>query len=269
MNLENKIEKSYPLIKNVGNEIQRTLYFSIPKLKIVPGQFYMLNYNGRQKPFSVSHYKEGLIGFTIQDRGECSKKMLDSVEGDYFGLTGPLGKGFNSKKSEKTLLIGAGIGSAPINFLLSDIYDSGKNADVLFGGRSFSHIEYLTSLKDNERVKIRFYTDDGSYGDKGFIIKDLDLLLENNYDSCFICGPEKMMGVTLDKIKDKIPDIQISMERYMKCGVGLCGSCAIDDIGLRVCEDGPVFSYKKEISKTREFANYHRDGLGVIIGGQT
>ena len=264
MDLKNKIEKSYSLKNVEGNEIQKTLYFSIDKQKIDPGQFYMLNYNGCQKPFSVSFYDGNDVGFTIQNRGECSQKMINANIGEYFGLTGPLGRGFDTKSTDRVLLIGAGIGSAPINFLLSDLYNSHKKVDVLFGGRSFPHIEYLTKLKDNTNVKIRFYTDDGSYGTKGFVIQDLDLMLKNNYDACFLCGPEKMMGITIDKLKDKIENIQISMERYMKCGLGLCGSCAIDDIGLRVCEDGPVFSYKDEISKTKEFANYHRDGLGII-----
>ncbi|HOV15845.1 MAG TPA: dihydroorotate dehydrogenase electron transfer subunit, partial [Spirochaetota bacterium] len=140
-----------------------------------------------------------------------------------------------------------------------------KQVIALFGGRSFQHIEYLTELF-SENLKIKFYTDDGSYGEKGFVIKDLDRILnENRFDSCYICGPEKMMAITIDKLKDKVNNVEISMERYMKCGLGLCGSCAIDDIGLRVCEDGPVFSYKETISLTKEFANYHRDGLGIII----
>lgn len=264
MNIKNKIEKSFPLFEIVGNSLQKTLFFPIGKVNIIPGQFFMLNYMGCQKPFSVSHYDGNIIGFTIQSRGECSEKMINAKRGDYFGLTGPLGKGFNTKNIRKSLLIGAGIGSAPILFLLSSLIKNDAKVDVLFGGRSLSHIEYLTDIKSSNNVTIKFYTDDGSYGNLGSVIKDIDEIIKNGYDSCFICGPEKMMGITLEHIKEKIQDIQISMERYMKCGLGLCGSCVIDDIGLRVCEDGPVFSYKDILSKSNEFAKYHRNELGII-----
>jgi dihydroorotate dehydrogenase electron transfer subunit len=91
------------------------------------------------------------------------------------------------------------------------------------------------------------------------------MLQNGNYDVCGICGPEKMMKVAADqalasKCKTKI---QISMERYMKCGVGICGSCVLDDIGARVCSEGPVFDLET-LQKCGEFGVYHRNGYGQI-----
>ena len=191
--------------------------------------------------------------------------MIFANRGSYFGLIGPLGNGFNIKNAKKSLLIGAGIGSAPIAFLLSKLYKTDIDVVALFGGRTLQHIEYLNHFKNSSNIKIKFYTDDGSYGEKGFVIKDLKGELDNNFDSCFICGPEKMMGLTIDIVKNNISDIQISMERYMKCGLGLCGSCVIDEVGVRTCEDGPVFSYRDQISNTKEFANWHRDSSGLVV----
>ena len=93
-NISEKIERSYPICKIEGNKKQKTIYFKIGKRDILPGQFFMLNYNLSQKPFSVSYYNNGIIGFTIEDRGETSCKMINSKIGEYVGLIGPLGNFF-------------------------------------------------------------------------------------------------------------------------------------------------------------------------------
>jgi len=263
-NIINKIEKSYPLISTNGNSSQKTLFFDIGNFNILPGQFYMVNFNGCQKPFSVSYYDGNKIGFTIQDRGECSKNIINAEVGSYFGLTGPLGNNFKITSNSKYLLIGGGIGTAPIYYLANYLKTKNIDFDLLFGARNIENVEYCNSMNPENNQKFLFYTDDGSYGKKGFLTDGLDELLKNKYDLCCICGPEKMMKIVLNKIENKIQNIEISMERYMKCGLGLCGSCVLDDVGLRVCEEGPVFSYKKILSFCREFGNYHRNGQGII-----
>jgi dihydroorotate dehydrogenase electron transfer subunit len=256
----NKIEKSYALIRSEGNSQQRTLYFKTNKKNINPGQFYMLNYKNCQKPISVSHNENGVTGFTIQDRGECTGRMINAGEGEFFGLTGPLGTGFKTGDFKNILIIGGGIGTAPVYFLVDRLIKDNKKFDALFGARTKLNLEYTLS----KQSKIKYYTDDGSFGQEGFVIDDLAELLKNSsYDCCCICGPEKMMKFTLDKIGNKIGNIQISMERYMKCGLGICGSCVLDDIGLRVCEEGPVFSYG-DLIKSGEFTKYHRNDKGLI-----
>lgn len=264
-NIANKIEKSYPLIKARGNDIQKTLYFKVGKKDILPGQFFMLNYNVCQKPFSVSHYDGEVVGFTIQDRGECSRNMINAAPGEYFGLTGPLGNVFDVASHETFLVIGGGIGTAPVYYLTDYLLKQGKKVDVLFGGRSKDNIDYIEDLNTRDGCRMRLYTDDGSMGNKGFVTKDLDTLLaENTYDTVCLCGPEKMMAIVIEQINGKTESIQVCMERYMKCGIGLCGSCVLDDIGMRVCAEGPVFDYTKYLKLSREFGVYHRTGSGVI-----
>lgn len=259
--IKNKIEKSYNLIDIKGNEIQKTLFFNIGKKEILPGQFFMLNYNISQRPFSVSHYDGNIIGFTIMDRGECSKNMLQANIGDYFGLTGPLGSYFKIKSEKSVLLVGGGIGIAPIYFLANSFKNKNIKIDILFGARNIKNFEFSFDLDLN----VSYYTDDGSYGKKGFVTMDLeDIIGRNNYDALYLCGPEKMMVKVIEIAKKRIKNIQLSMERYMKCGVGLCGSCVLDDIGLRVCEEGPVFSYFDTIINCKEFGVYHRDQYGRI-----
>jgi dihydroorotate dehydrogenase electron transfer subunit len=191
--------------------------------------------------------------------------MINARPGEYFGLTGPLGNSFNIENMKNILLVGGGIGTAPLNFLAIYLTAKNKNVDVLFGARNSGHLDYCEPLTGIASCSMSFYTDDGSRGEKGFVTKDLEKILKRKkYDSVCICGPEIMMKTAVEMVKDKIENIQISMERYMKCGLGLCGSCVLDDIGLRVCEDGPVFDYNEVLKNCREFGNYHRDKNGII-----
>lgn len=261
----NKIEKSHPVYKIEGNEKQKTIYFKIGKQNILPGQFYMLSYNISQKPFSVSYYNNGVVGFTIEDRGETSKKMINTAVGDYFGLTGPLGSNFKLNNYEKFLIIGGGIGIAPLLYLSNYIIKKRKKADILFGGKDKNILEFTKNIKKTNNLTINIYSEDGSIGDKGLVTKDLDTFInKKKYDSACICGPEIMMNIVIDKIKAKIKNIQVCMERYMKCGLGICGTCSLDYTGDRVCVEGPVFQYNESLINCKEFGNYHRNCNGII-----
>jgi dihydroorotate dehydrogenase electron transfer subunit len=106
-------------------------------------------------------------------------------------------------------------------------------------------------------------TDDGSFGFEGFATDcTVDLLKDSTYDYAFVCGPEIMMKGLFDILEDaKIP-AQYSLERYMKCALGVCGQCCVDDEGWRICVEGPVFENDK-ISKITEFGKYRRDASGA------
>jgi len=265
INIDNLIEKSYPLSKKTGNDFRAVLSFKIGLKNIKSGNFYMLNYKGCQKPFSVFGYENDIISFMIENRGECSKKMINADTGDYFGLTGPLGNSFKTEGLNNFLIIGGGIGTAPVLYLANNLKKDNYGLNLLIGERTKENIIYNSSIDLFKNKGIEIFTDDGSMGIKGYPTDILDELLDNNkFDTACICGPEIMMKTAIDKIKDRIDNIQVCMERYMKCGIGLCGSCVLDDIGLRVCKEGPVFDYKVILSKTGEFGSYHRDGNGVI-----
>ena len=106
-------------------------------------------------------------------------------------------------------------------------------------------------------------TDDGSHGVCGFGT-DLaeNAMIENDYDMVVTCGPEIMMEKLFAMVESfKLP-AQFSMERYMKCGMGLCGQCCVDDLGWRVCVEGPVF-WTDELRMITEFGRYKRDASGV------
>ena len=119
-------------------------------------------------------------------------------------------------------------------------------------------------------MSLHIATDDGSMGFEGYNVGLLEKLLEVTQDSktddpaidqVFGCGPERMLKALSDvTAKYKIPS-QLSLERYMKCGYGLCGNCCVDPLGIRLCTDGPVV--KNDIcQKIEEFGQYHRDAEG-------
>lgn len=273
------IEKTYPIIKiedhNTDNQ-QKTFFFNIEddviknNINVLPGQFYMLRTKLGQKPISVSHFDGKIIGFTVLKRGNVTADLLDNADvGTYIGLTGPLGNTFDlSENDENILIIGGGVGIAPVYNLAKYALDKTNiKTTALFGSRTASLSAFAQDLpRQTDRFESRFYTDDETGENHGFVTKDLEeIFSKQKFTSVYMCGPEKMMVIAAEQIRKLQPNIRIriSMERYMKCGIGLCGSCVLDDIGLRVCADGPVFDYDVLI-KSKEFGKYHRDSHGVI-----
>ena len=112
--------------------------------------------------------------------------------------------------------------------------------------------------------KIKTYpaTDDGSFGFKGYTTQVLEDLLKNNkIDIVYTCGPELMMKFILDICEKFNIQCELSLERFMKCGIGACGQCCVDNGGKTVCKDGPVFQ-GNVIKNMHEFGKYHRTKSG-------
>lgn len=273
------IEKTYPIMKieNFGTgNLQKTFFFDIEddikehNMHIRPGQFYMLRTKLGQKPISVSHFDGKIIGFTILKRGNVTNDIVDNAKiGTYVGLVGPLGNYFELSENDKNIIIiGGGVGIAPVyNLAKYSLNKSNVKITALFGARTAVLSAFAQDLpRKAKNFESRFYTDDDSGENHGFVTKDLDeIFSDQKFDSAYLCGPEKMMIFASEQMRRLQPEIRIriSMERYMKCGIGLCGSCVLDDIGLRVCADGPIFDYDV-LKRSQEFGKYHRDSHGIV-----
>jgi dihydroorotate dehydrogenase electron transfer subunit len=113
-------------------------------------------------------------------------------------------------------------------------------------------------------AKVDISTEDGSLGHQGVVTDRVELLLgEYFFDLVLVCGPEMMIKKTVEIAETHNVKIQASLERYMKCGIGICDSCAID--GYQVCRDGPVF-HGHQLAKMIEFGRSKRDPSGKRIG---
>ncbi len=235
-------------------------------LRAKPGQFVMVWMPGVDEvPMSIGWQTESEFQLSIADVGDCTHAIHEQIKvGDKLGIRGPYGSSFEYRDYKNVILIGGGCGTPPMLNLAQKTTVEGIKTTVLLGGRSSDFIMCKTKFQELGCM-IKVATDDGSEGHHGFVTDVLAEELEKNgYDCIYTCGPEIMMVKVTKLSVEKKVDCQVSLERYMKCGFGICGQCCIDDSGLRVCKEGPVLTAKRALEHT-EFGSYHRDQAGVII----
>ncbi len=207
---------------------------------IIPGQFIMAWAPGiNMIPLSFSSVLNPKK-ITVKVYGKASEYISLLKREDKLFFEGPFGNGFKIVNGKK-LLIGAGTGIAPLMPLLDN-----KSYGII-SGKSVNDILFKDKF-DESRIKV--VTDDGSYGLKGFATEALKLFDLNEFDMIYACGPEIMLKSVFDFIKGKNIKAQFSLERPMKCGIGLCDSCSIN--GYQVCRDGPVFT-EEQLLEMDEF----------------
>jgi len=255
-------------IEKVKNETPdiRSIYAKVPKIanSVSPGQFIMVWVIGVDEvPMAVSGVMEdGTIKFTVEKVGEATTKLHELEKGDLIGFRGPHGNGFDLS-GEKLLIVGGGCGMAPLNLTVERAVEKEKDVTVVISAATEEDLLFKSRMESLD-VDLFLGTEDGSVGVEGLATDVLEKAMEKgDYDSCLVCGPEKMMFFVAEMVKDEDMSLQLSLNRYMKCGVGICGSCSLDPEGLRVCEEGPVFYYE-EIEDS-EFGDYTRDASGRKI----
>ncbi len=238
------------------NATHKTLFLDL-KMSAQPGQFVMVWIPGIDEiPMSLSHFGNE-IAITVEKVGEATEALHNMKKGDKLGIRGPYGNGFKIV-GKKALFVAGGVGIAPLLPLIKE-YEGEKC--VILGARNKNLLLFEDEIKKFANLYIT--TDDGSAGYRGFAT-DLakKILMREKFDVVYTCGPEPMMKKVLDLcIKSKIP-LQASLERYMKCGVGICDSCAID--GYHVCKDGPVFN-ESILMKLSDFGKWKRNEAGRKI----
>ena len=245
--IESKIEA-----KNI-----KTIFFESNE-KTIPGQFFIIWIpNVDEIPMSVSYIDKKIKGITFRKVGEATDALFKLKKGDKIGVRGPYGNGFKIK-GKSILFVGGGTGIGMLAPAVEEAIHKNILSTVILGVKNKKELFFENRFRKCG-AEIYVSTDDGSKGYKGFA-SDLakKFLSGNSFDSILTCGPEVMMKKLLDLSKN-IP-FQASLERYMKCGIGICGQCCIGE-GLRVCKDGPVFD-GKTLKKARDFSVYKRDAAG-------
>lgn len=230
------------------------------EVNAAPGQYVMVWISGlEEKPMSLS-YVTGNLGVTVHARGPFTNRLYKLNKGESIGIRGPYGTGFNVK-GEKLLIVGGGAGMPPLAALTEKSIPDGKTVTAIVGAKTKSGLLFVERLK-NAGARVLTSTDDGSSGTRGQVTDVLsELLKDETFDQCYTCGPEIMMKNVIEQTKKIGIPAQASIERYIKCGIGICGHCAIDGSGLRVCFEGPVFT-DKELENT-EFGKYTRNSSGT------
>lgn len=228
--------------------------------EIKPGQFFNIvasktGYPLLRRPISVSGLDNETVEFTIKVLGSGTLALSELSSGDEIDIMGPLGNGFDLEYDSccygKVLLVGGGIGVAPIKGLAEKLSTQGVKMDVIIGFRDKPYMEEAFSRLCDDVMIVS--ENDASYT-LGYVTKPFEHCVEfEKYDMIFACGPEVMLRTVAGIAASRNLDIQILMEEKMACGIGACLVCTCKtkegDFGFkhaRMCKDGPMF-YGREV----------------------
>ncbi len=227
----------------------------------IPGQFAMVwlphppngfdNEVCNAIPMSIAGWDDGNVRITVKDLGPTSKAILACQPGDYLGLNGPLGRGF-SVNAVRPLLMGGGVGAPPLLYLAQTFAARNIEPITLLGGATRCEIFHHNEFPGIVEIA----TEDGSGGLHGQVTQLLD---GRSPDLFYSCGPEPMLVRGLHWALENQVTGELCLERYMACGIGLCGICSLDND--LVCQDGPVFS-SEQLSRSNEFGKVLREAGG-------
>ncbi len=209
-------------------------------------------------PMSISRIQDDLIEVTVQEIGEGTSKLFELIEGDSIGIRGPFGNSFDYEDLKNILIVGGGMGIAALTTLIEVLKRNKANVQVAIGAKdeaSLIFAERLLGLIPNTMCT----TEDGSIGKKCVVTDPVEeLIKKENFDMIFTCGPEVMMKKVLELADTKNIEIQASLERKMKCGLGLCGSCCVgENNNITVCKDGPIFN-SNQLKTFPKFGTYSK-----------
>ena len=251
----NKSQRTEKL-KVVENRRINDLYYVL-KLKsqgglpeMMPGQFVNVLVEDSQttflrRPISIYNvdFDENTLELLIQIVGDGTAKLSHVNTGEEVDLVYPLGEGFTwDISTKKALLVGGGVGLAPLLYLAKELINSGVEVAILIGGRTHENIIELDNFKKTGEVFIS--TEDGSMGEKGLLTTNSVMDSINDYDKIFTCGPDPMMRAIAHIARENKRDCEVSLENMMACGIGACLCCVEETTtGNRcVCTEGPVFN---------------------------
>lgn len=238
-----RIHERYVLIK---------LTDSKPLPEMLPGQFIEVRVDGSsttflRRPISINFIdrKQNELWLLVATVGDGTHKLAELKEGDQLNCLLPLGNGFTPvHEGEKVLLVGGGVGVAPLLYMGAQMQQMGMEPTFLLGARTAKDLLLLDMFNRFGRVFVT--TEDGSQGEKGFVTNH-SILSDERFDRISACGPTPMMKAVARYARSKGIDCEASLENLMACGLGACLCCVekTTEGNLCVCKDGPVFNIKR------------------------
>ncbi len=219
--------------------------------EIFPGQFVQILVENSattflRRPISVNFVdtSKNELWLLIQAVGEGTRKVCATGQGQMLNLIFPLGNSFQvPDKDGNYLLVGGGVGTAPMLFLGKTMTDAGIKPNFLLGGRS--KIDLLQLDEFEKYGTVYCTTEDGTWGEKGFVTHH-SILKNNHFDRIFTCGPKPMMVAIARYAHENKISCEVSLENLMACGLGACLCCIEKTVRGNVCActEGPVFNIK-------------------------
>lgn len=235
--------------------------------KAKPGQFLMLWIPGIDEiPLSIMDTSNGIVSVSVKAVGDATRYMHAMQNSAIIGIRGPFGNSFTETRG-RALLVGGGTGTAPLIFLAKQLSTKTDRLTFVEGAKTKEELLFLQQIgKICDYKNTITTTEDGTAGLQCLVTKPLSEVLDKeHFDMIYTCGPEVMVKKIFEMTdKRKLP-IEASLERLMRCGIGLCGSCVIGK--YRVCKDGPVFTgaQLREIKNELGISKIGVDGSKVPI----
>ncbi|WP_321480295.1 dihydroorotate dehydrogenase electron transfer subunit [uncultured Bacteroides sp.] len=220
---------------------------------MLPGQFAELLVSDSPKtflrrPISVNFLdkERNEVWFLIQIVGDGTRHLAEIPVGNTINVVLPLGNSFTMPQnaSDELLLVGGGVGTAPMLFLGEELAKNGYKPTFLLGARSKEDLLQLDLFA--KYGKVYTTTEDGSSGEKGYVTQH-SILNKVNYQQIYTCGPKPMMMAIAKYAKERNIDCEVSLENTMACGIGACLCCVekTNEGHICVCTEGPVFNINR------------------------
>lgn len=252
-----QLHERYVLIKLTHHEI-------LPAM--LPGQFVEVRVDGSpstflRRPISINFVdrEQNELWLLVATVGEGTRTLAQLKAGDTLNCVLPLGNGFTidsagSVSKQKVLLVGGGVGVAPLLYLGKVLKEQGVEPTFLLGARSAKDLLMLSEFEKYGRVLLT--TEDGSMGERGFVTNH-SVLNQVQFDLIQVCGPTPMMKAVARYAHEKGIECEVSLENLMACGLGAC-LCCVEKVktegkpqtsnlqpqtsNVCVCKEGPVFN---------------------------
>ena len=255
-----RIMKKYILDLTVTENVQLHANYVLLKLTspsplpdMLPGQFAEIRVDGSpttflRRPISINYVdrQRNEVWFLIQLIGDGTRQLGEAKAEDTVNVVLPLGNGFTmpEKASDKLLLVGGGVGTAPMLYLGEQLAKNGSKPTFLLGARSDKDLLQLEQFAAYGDVYTT--TEDGSHGEKGYVTQH-SILNKVQFEQIYTCGPKPMMMAVAKYAKSKDIACEVSLENTMACGIGACLCCVENTTEghLCVCKEGPVFNINK------------------------
>lgn len=225
-----------------------------PLPEMLPGQFVEVRIDQTpsvflRRPISICFVDRTAneLWLLVATIGDGTRWLGSLQPGDTVNCVLPLGNGFEKPSGKtagsKLLLIGGGVGVAPLLYMGAMLKDQDREVTFLLGGRSAKDVLLLDEFKKYGRVCVT--TEDGTLGEKGFVTNHS--VLSDDFDKIYTCGPTPMMKAVARYANEKGIDCEASLENMMACGLGACLCCVekTTEGNLCVCKEGPVFNIKR------------------------
>jgi len=221
--------------------------------EMLPGQFAEIRVDGSpttflRRPISIHFVDEqrNEVWFLIQLVGDGTKRLAEIHYGDTINVMLPLGNGYTDphQSADKPLLVGGGVGTAPLLYLGKQLVEKGYKPTFLLGARSEKDLLQLEEFAAYGNVHTT--TEDGSHGEKGYVTQH-SILNKVQFERIYTCGPKPMMMAVAKYAKRNRIECEVSLENTMACGIGACLCCVENTTEghLCVCKEGPVFNINK------------------------